>query len=116
MGFGPTAPDANHAIQAIREIVALLYPQYATLPALGVLENIARALLDAKIALSFTNIARFLADPEWRQGIIRQSPEVARQWQTYLGQSIPAERLDPDFAAFLSDRLSTNGPEGSDPF
>ena len=75
MGFGPKAPSVDSGVQAVKDLIELLYPERATPAVLELFAASARALLTAKAALSFENIQRFWQDPEWREWI--QS-----RWQT----------------------------------
>lgn len=106
MGFGPTYRDRAPAIQAVREIVALLYPDLAGEGCLDWLSAMAAALLEARAALSFSTMARFLADPEWRRAILDRAPEAASRWRPYEGQSILPEELDPQLGQLLRERLA----------
>lgn len=110
MGFGPKAPDAAAARQAVRDLIALLYPERATPAALDALERLTAALLEAKVPLSFARIQQFLADPNWRQWVLERAPAARPAWEPYAGRTIAAEELDPDFAWLLADRLAAGEP------
>ncbi len=113
MGFGPRLPDRDAAVQAIMDIVSLLYPERATPSALAVLSTIARALLTAGEPLAFQAIARFLNDPDWRQTVLKRVPDQASIWSAHAGQAIDPADLDIDFAWLLRDRLSAQVDRGS---
>lgn len=106
MGFGPSYRDRAQAIQAVREIVALLYPDLASEGCLEWLSALAAALLEARAALSFSTMARFLADPQWRKAILDRAPEAALRWRPYEGQPIAPEELDPQLGQLLRERLA----------
>ncbi|MBX5467945.1 MAG: hypothetical protein K6U14_10725 [Firmicutes bacterium] len=120
MGFGPTLPDRRRAVEAVRDIVTLLYPEHATPAALAWLEAIAAALLEARAALSFRTMAQFLADPDWRRIILERAPEARGPWAPYEGQPLDPSALDPHLGALFADRLQTLegpplAPESLDP-
>jgi len=105
MGFGPNLPSRREAVQAILDIVSLLYPERATQSALAVLEGIALVLLQAKAPMSFESIDRFLADPGWRSTLLETAATSEEPWQRYTGLAIDPNDLDPDFAWLVNDRL-----------
>ena len=105
MGFGPNLPSRREAVQAILDIVSLLYPERATPSALAVLEGIALVLLQAKAPMSFESIARFLADPAWRSTLLETAATSEELWQRYTGLAIDPNDLDVDFAWLVNDRL-----------
>lgn len=105
MGFGPSLPSDKQAVQAVLDIVALLYPERATTEALSVLKSVSSVLLAARAPMSFESIDRFLANPDWRQHILERAPEHESDWAQYAGRSIPPTDLDADFAWLLGDRL-----------
>lgn len=108
MGFGPTLPDGDKALRAIREVVELLYPDLATLPALQVVEQIAAVLLEAKAPLSFEKMDQFLRDPAWREEMGRRAPGTFDPWAPFEGAAIDPRQLDSNFARLLADRLQAN--------
>lgn len=111
MGFGPKAPDPQRGAQAVVDIVTTLYPERSTETCLLVLKSLAEALLVARAALSFETMAKFLADPAWRQDILGRVPNPDPRWNTWDGKPIDPDMLDPDFAWLLRDRLATLNDE-----
>lgn len=105
MGFGPSLPDSDQAIRAVREVVELVYPQWATAETLAAVERIAAALLEAKAPLSFEKMDRFLRDPDWREIILERAPKAAPAWASERGRAILPRSLDPALEQLLQDRL-----------
>lgn len=106
MGFGPKAPDVNAGVQAVKNLIELLYPDRASRSVLELLGSSARALLTAKAPLTFENIARFWQDPDWRQWIMDRWPEsLTGPWNDITG-AVEPEELDPDFGWLLADRIA----------
>lgn len=112
MGFGPNLPSTRQAVQAVLDIVGLLYPERATQSALSVLEDISTILLEAKAPMSFQSIQRLLASPAWREDILARAPDRHGRLSTYAGKVIDPAWLDPDFAWLLHDRLKALGENG----
>ncbi|MCY0878320.1 MAG: hypothetical protein OWU84_05215 [Firmicutes bacterium] len=122
MGFGPKAPDVESGVQAVKDLIALLYPERATPKVLHLVGESARLILEAKAALTFENIARVWRDPEWRQWLLgRTSSEAtAAFWNPYGSQALDPAALDSDFGWLIADRLKAtqefwNGAETGDP-
>lgn len=113
MGFGPNLPSTRQAVQAVLDIVSLLYPERATKSALAVLEDISTILLEAKAPMSFQSIHRLLAGPAWREEILARAPDRNGRFSTYTGKVIDPAWLDRDFAWLLHDRLKALS-EGGD--
>lgn len=114
MGFGPRASNVAQGVQAVEEIVRLLYPERATERAVWILGRIAEALLAARVALHFQHIDRFLRDPDWRQWVLsRIEPSRPGFWDLYPGEALEPDQLDPDFGWLVADRLQTTQEEGT---
>ncbi len=113
MGFGPHLRDRDDAVQAVVDIVSLLYPERATPCALSLLAAIARTLLTAGEPLEFMAMARFLSDPDWRHAVLADAPDQAPKWSAQTGQAIDPAALNPDFAWLLRDRLNAGDNHGS---
>jgi hypothetical protein len=111
MGFGPTLPSADEAVQAVIDIVRLLYPERATAEALAVLKRLAATLLEAGAPLSFETMAKFLADPAWRTAVLTRAPNAGDAWTPYGERLIVPEELNADFAWLLRDRLANLADE-----
>ncbi|MDA8194340.1 MAG: hypothetical protein M0Z53_10130 [Thermaerobacter sp.] len=108
MGFGPKARDIASGVDAVKQIVALLYPERSTDQALAMLSALAEVLLTAQVPLSFEHMARFLRDPAYRHWALQRLPEpLDGFWTLYAGRAVPEQALDPDFAWLLADRLQT---------
>lgn len=109
MGFGPKAPDIESGVQAVAELIELLYPERSTPKALTLLRASARALLSAKAPLTFDNIARFWQDPEWRGWIQeRWDQPLPGPWDAWAKASVNPSQLDSDFGWLLADRIAAN--------
>ncbi|MCY0897416.1 MAG: hypothetical protein OWU33_00535 [Firmicutes bacterium] len=110
MGFGPRTPDVESGVNAVKDLIALLYPERATPQALALFEHSARLLLQARAALTFENIARLWQDPVWRQWLLdRASPTPdAAFWQPYRDRAVALAELDADFDWLIKDRLAQN--------
>lgn len=107
MGFGPKASSVDAGVQAVRDLIELLYPDQATPKVLDLFGETARALLTAKAALTFENIDRFWQNPEWRQWVRERWPEpLPGPWDSYAGQAVEPKELDPDFGWLIADRLA----------
>ncbi len=107
MGFGPQAPNAASGAEAVVNIVSILYPEHATAGCQAVLRALALALLEAKAALSFEMMSRFLSDPEWREEILSRGTNPSDDWSQWRGHPINPELLDPDFSWILKERIDT---------
>lgn len=107
MGFGPQAPNAASGAEAVVNIVSILYPEHATVDCQAVLRSLALAILEAKAALSFETMSRFLADPQWREEILSRGTNPSDVWNQWRGHPIKPEMLDPDFSWILKERLDT---------
>lgn len=111
LGFGPKAPDVDSGVQAVKDLIALLYPDRATDRVLDLFASSARALLTAKAALSFENIARLWRDPDWRAWIMdRWDKPLEGPWTEREGEVVEPDSLDPDFGWLIADRLSASAP------
>ncbi|POB10360.1 MAG: hypothetical protein C7B44_13010 [Sulfobacillus thermosulfidooxidans] len=109
MGFGPTTNDPQKGVQAILDLVELLYPERSTASCQTWLGHISLAVLSAHAPLSFVTIDRFLKDAEYRSMILSHPavPEaLAELWKDFSGP-LDASQLDPDLAWLINDRLST---------
>lgn len=107
MGFGPKAGSVEGGVQAVRDLIELLYPERAEAEVLDLVGSTARALLTAKAALSFENIQRFWIDSEWRDWILARAKDPLRgPWDAHRGQGVDPESLNPDFGWLIRDRLS----------
>lgn len=118
MGFGPKTPDIESGVQAIKEIVTLLYPEHSTAHCLDTLAAIARAILMAQASLSFETIDQFLRNPEWRQWVLdRTTADIQKAWGFAQGQVLDPNQLDQDFGWLLRDRLDAlkDFPDPEDP-
>ena len=123
MGFGPKAGSVEDGVQAVRDLMELLYPERAGAEVLDLVGSTARALLTAKAALSFENIQRFWIDPAWRDWILaRPDKPLPGPWDAHRGQPVDPASLNPDFGWLIRDRLSatehffadTDQPEDKD--
>ena len=109
MGFGPKTPDVESGVQAVAELMELLYPERSTPQALMLLRASARALLSAKAPLTFDNIARFWQDPQWRRWIQgRWDSPLPGPWDGWDSVSVDPSQLDPNFGWLLADRIAAN--------
>lgn len=109
MGFGPTAPDVESGVEAVKNLMELLYPEYATTEVLNLFEASARALLTAKAPLTFENINRLWRDPAWRQWIMERWPSrLAGPWDKYAQIPVDPHDLNPAFGALIQDRITAS--------
>ena len=107
MGFGPKATSVDDGVQAVRDLIELLYPERADAAVLDLVGSTARALLGAKAALSFENMQRFWIDPEWRDWILARLPApLGGPWDARRGEAVNLDSLHPDFGWLIRDRLS----------
>lgn len=116
MGFGPHTSDPETGVNAVLDLVKLLYPEHSTAACQQWLANVSYALLSAHALLSFETISRFLANPDFRTFILSHAdvPDAIRSpWASYSGPVDP-NVLDPDLAWLIADRLAISqdpGPE-----
>ncbi|NMP21324.1 hypothetical protein [Sulfobacillus harzensis] len=115
MGFGPKTSSIESGVQAVRDLIDLLYPERATPTVLDLFGQSARALLTAKAALTFENIDRFWRDPAWRDWIqARWAKPISGPWESLSGQAVDPTDLDPDFGWLIADRLAAAGDDTDD--
>lgn len=108
MGFGPKAPDVESGVQAVRDLIELLYPDRATDRVLELMGETARALLTAKAALTFENIGRFWQNPAWRRDIMsRWATPLSGPWDVVGHRPADPRDLDPDFGWLINDRIQS---------
>lgn len=106
MGFGPKAGSVETGVQAVRDLMELLYPDAVSPQVLDLFGETARALLTAKAALSFENLDRFWQDATWRAWIASRWPSpLTGPWDAYPDQSVNPADLNPQFGALIADRI-----------
>ncbi len=106
MGFGPKMTSVESGVQAVRDLIELLYPERATDKALSLLEYSTRALLSARAALTFENIDRFWRDPQWRSEIMqRWSQPIPGPCDSHDNQALVPDTMDKDFGWLIRDRI-----------
>jgi hypothetical protein len=114
MGFGPKARSVDAGVEAVQNLIALLYPERATPEVLELLGASTRALLTAKAALTFENIARFWEDPEWRAWIIsRWEAPLPGPWDNAGTHTVSPAELNQHFGWLIADRIAA-GRESDD--
>jgi hypothetical protein len=105
MGFGPKTPDVESGVTKVKDLIELLYPERSTPASLELFGQTARALLTARAALTFENVQKFWADPDWRNWVMARWPEkMSGPWDAIEG-SVSLDALDPDFAWLVRDRI-----------
>lgn len=117
MGFGPKPPSVDAGVEAVQNLIELLYPDRADPDVLALLGASARALLTARASLTFGNIARFWQDPEWRTWIMTRWPTpIAGPWDAVGTRAVEPSELNQNFGWLVADRLAAGpDPSASDP-
>lgn len=108
MGFGPKPSSVTAGVQAVRDLIELLYPERASKNTLKVLEDTTRALLTAKVPLSFENMDRFWRDVAWRQFVLaRIETDREGPWDAYPATGVSPATVDQNFGWLIDDRLNS---------